>query len=116
MKVSIFRVEKPRGGAGPYDSQYWDELGDMFDAHRANTGHDTPANDPLLRRIAEDEHCGFATMADMDVWFDGYHDDLHKLGFIVAKYVVPAHIVRYGVNQAVFRRGDHIPVESVPIR
>lgn len=115
MKVSIYRVETPRGGAGPYDKALWDELEAMFCEHGSGT-HPGPADDPLLRGISDNEYCGFATLADLDEWFDGFHDALHKLGFLVAKYVVPAHIVRYGTKQAVFRRGDHFPVESMPIR
>jgi hypothetical protein len=48
-------------------------------------------------------------------WFEGFESVLHELGFIVAKYVIPVFLVRYGATQAVFRRGDYFPVEETAI-
>lgn len=115
MKVSIYRVEQPRGGFGPYSWEYVDALDGMFADHEGGI-HVSPKQDPLLGRIDPDERCGFATLEQLQEWFDGYEADLHELGFIIARYSVPVHIVRYGRTQAVFRRGDHFPVESTPLQ
>lgn len=115
MLVSIYRVEAPRGGCGPYNNEHGLILESMFEVHRAG-GHPSPLQDWILQGIRPDEHCGFATLEQLDEWFDGFHDVLHELGFIVAKYEIPVYKVRYGATQAVFRRGDLFPVESLPIR
>ena len=87
----------------------------MFVQHRSGS-HPGPCQDELLGHIDPDEHCGFATLEQLQEWFEGYESELGDLGFIVARYSVPVHIVRYGRTQAVFRRGDHFPVESTPLQ
>lgn len=114
MKVSVFRVETPRGGCGPYTREFEAELSEMFEAHRVG-GHPGPQGDELLKGILPKEHCGFATLEQLHKWFDGFHEALHQAGFVIAKYVVPVHLVRYGKTQLVFRRGDMFPVESEPV-
>lgn len=115
MKVSIYRVEQPRGGYGPYSPEFQGALGNMFAEHRSGNHHG-PAQDELLGHIDPDEHCGFATREQLQEWFAGYESELSDLGFIVARYSVPVHIVRYGRTQAVFRRGDHFPVETLALQ
>lgn len=110
MKVSIYRVEERRGGAGPYNKRNAETLGEMFAEHGSGS-HLSPQQDDLLLGIAADEHCGFATLEQLDQWFDGFHDRLHKLGFVVAHYIVPLNLVRYGKTQALFVRGDLFPTE-----
>jgi hypothetical protein len=86
----------------------------MFDDH-GNGDHPGPADDPQLGYISENEHCGFATLDALDEWFDGYHEALAELGFVIAKYSVPLNTVRYGRQQLVFNRGDHWPVEHMTL-
>lgn len=109
--VSIFRVETPRGGCGPYTAEYESVLGGMFAEHRAG-GHPGPVQDEMLGWIDPEEHCGFATREQLSAWFTGWLHLLAVNGFVGVRYAVPLHTVRYGRTQAVFRRGDHFPVES----
>lgn len=111
MLVSIYRVETARGGCGPYVAEYEDVFGNMFAKHRAGR-HPSPIQDELLGWIDPEEHCGFATRDQMEQWFAGFLRLLHVQNFVGARYAVPLHTVRYGRTQAVFRRGDHFPVES----
>jgi hypothetical protein len=114
VKVSIYRVEERRGGAGPYNRSNENTLGDMFAEHGSGT-HLSPQQDELLCGINPDEHCGFATLEQLHEWFDGFHAVLDKLGFVIAHYVVPLNLVRYGKTQALFVRGDSFPEEVMPI-
>lgn len=112
MKVSIYRVEERRGGAGPYNATNRQYLADMFAEHGSGT-HLSPVQDELLLGINADEHCGFATLEQLDEWFEGYHAVLDRLGFVIAHYVVPLNLVRYGKTQALFVRGDLFPIEQL---
>lgn len=114
MKVSIYRVEERRGGAGPYNKSNAVTLGAMFAEHGSGT-HLSPQQDELLLGIGADEHCGFATLEQLDEWFAGYHDALSELGFVVAHYVMPLNVVRYGKTQALFVRGDTFPIEYLAL-
>ncbi|UDL16698.1 hypothetical protein SEA_ATUIN_5 [Arthrobacter phage Atuin] len=115
MKVSIYRVEERRGGAGPYNRRNTAALGDMFAEHGSCGEHVPPQKDELLLGINADEHCGFATLEQLDAWFDGFHQRLADLGFMIAHYVVPLNLVRYGKTQALFVRGDSFPVEHLQL-
>lgn len=114
MLVSIYRVETPRGGCGPYTREYEHALGDMFAEHRSGS-HEGPLQDALLGRIDPAEHCGFATRDHLEVWFDGWLPLLATNGFVGTRYAVPIHTVRFGKAQALFRRGDRWPVETFPL-
>ena len=112
MKVSVLRVEQ-RGGHGPYSAEYEEALYAMFEDHRSGE-HPGPQDDPQLgKEILPGEHCGFATLDALDEWFEGYHDSLEELGFMIAKYSVPKELVRYGRQQLVFHRGDLWPTETM---
>lgn len=115
MLVSIYRVEAPRGGYGPYNKEHGELLEPMFEKHRSGS-HPSPRQDWILRGIQATEHCGFATREQLHEWFEGFEDLLHEAGFVLAKYVVPVFLVRYGATQAVFRRGDYFPVEETALR
>lgn len=108
------RVEQPRGGYGPYSPEYAEQLEAMFEDH-GNGDHSGPGDDPQLGFIQPEEHCGFATLDALDEWFDGYHEALAELGFVIAKYLVPMERVRYGRQQVVFTRGDLWPVEQMTL-
>jgi hypothetical protein len=114
VKVSIYRVEERRGGAGPYNNRNTATLGEMFAEHGSGT-HLSPHQDELLQGIESDEHCGFATLEQLDEWFHGFHAVLDRLGFVIAHYVVPLNLVRYGKTQALFVRGDLFPTETLPM-
>lgn len=86
----------------------------MFEDHRQGD-HPGPQDDPQLGGIQPEEHCGFATLDQLDAWFDGYHESLAELGFEIAKYLVPMERVRFGKQQLVFTRGDLWPVERITL-
>ena len=112
MKVSIYRVETPRGGCGPYTAEFEEVLGDMFTEHGECRQHPGPAQDDMLGWIDPAEHCGFATREQIYTWVDGWLPLLAETGFVGVRYVMPITLVRYGKLQAVFRRGDNWPVEQ----
>lgn len=87
----------------------------MFTAHD-DADHLDPRVDPLLKGITAEEYCGFATLDAVEDWFRGWFEPLQELGFIIAVYVVPLDRVRYGTQQALFRRGDFFPVKTMPMR
>lgn len=116
MLVSVYRVETPRGGCGPYNNEHKGLLEPMFEVHRAGE-HPSPVQDDLLGGyISPSEHCGFATLEQLDEWFSGFHGLLAELGFVRVKYVVPVHLVRYGKTQLVFQRGDFFPEATMPMQ
>jgi len=86
----------------------------MFEDH-ASGDNPGPQGDPQLGGIQPGEHCGFATLEALDDWFDGYHEALEALGFMIARYSVPLQLVRYGKQQVVFHRGDLFPVEYMTL-
>lgn len=108
------RVEQPRGGYGPYSPEYAEQLEAMFEDH-GNGEHPGPGDDPQLGFIQPGEHCGFATIDQLDEWFDGYHEALQAEGFVISKYLVPLQLVRFGKQQVVFARGDLWPVEQMSL-
>lgn len=115
MKVSIFRIEKPGGGAGPYADTSGHPMLAHMNAVHGDAEHPDPMDDPLLDGIYPDEHCGFATICDLDAWFTGYAEALAECGYVIAVYTVPLTAVRYGQKQAVFLRGDAVPMRTFPI-
>lgn len=106
-------MEQP-GGYGPYGPEFAEFLDAMFEDHSSGS-NPGPQDDPQLGFINEGEHCGFATLEALDEWFDGYHEALADLGFVIAKYLVPIERVRYGKQQLVFDRGDLWPVETLTL-
>ena len=115
MKVSVFRVEKPNGD-GPYADLAQKMLCEHMNAVHGDADHPDPEEDPMLDGIMPDEHCGFATLCDLEAWFAGYEDILDDCGYGIAVYTVPLALVRYGHNQALFVRGDAVPVRTMPMQ
>jgi len=113
IKVSVFRVETA-DGSGPYGTD--NPFIEHMNAVHGDAEHPSPEDDPLLDGIYPDEFCGFATLNDLEEWFAGYEDVLADAGFEISVYTVPLYSVRYGLQQAVFLRGDTLPVRSFPMR
>lgn len=67
--------------------------------------YDQNGEHPMLG-IAEDEYCGFHSITQLRNWFDidNNFKALHRRGHGIARYLVPANKVRYGVSQVVFQR------------
>jgi hypothetical protein len=114
MRVSIMRVEKPNG-EGPYMDSSDNKMLVHMNAVHGDEDHPDPDDDPMLAGIYPDEHCGFATLCDLEAWFSGYEDVLAEEGYGIAVYTVPLQSVRYGGKQALFLRGDLEPVRTLPI-
>lgn len=115
MKVSVFRVEKPNGD-GPYADDADKNLYDHMNAVHGDADHPDPEDDPMLGGINPEEHCGFATLCDLEAWFAGYEDILHECGYGISVYTLPLALVRWGNNQALFVRGDAVPVRTMTMR
>lgn len=114
MKVSVFRVEKPNGD-GPYADDNR-TLCEQMNAVHGDADHPDPEDDPMLSGINPDEHCGFALLCQLEEWFSGYEDILTECGYGISVYTMPLQSVRYGHNQAVFVRGDAVPVRTMTMR
>lgn len=78
--------------------------------------HPDPDDDHMLEGIYPDEHCGFATLCALENWFAGYEDALAEEGYGISVYTVPLQSVRYGAKQALFLRGDLMPVRTFEMR
>lgn len=115
MKVSVFRVEKPNGD-GPYADDADSDLYAHMNAVHGDADHPDPEDDPMLGQIYPDEHCGFATLCDLESWFSGYDDVLADAGYSISVYTMPFTSVRYGSNQALFLRADAVPVRTMSMR
>lgn len=115
MKVSVFRVELPNGD-GPYADDTNSKMFEHMNAVHGDADHPDPEDDDMLGCIHPDEHCGFATLCDLESWFAGYEDVLAECGYRIAVYTMPLTLVRYGHNQALFVRGDAVPVRTMSMR
>lgn len=113
VKVSVFRVEDAYG-KGPYESD--SPVIAAMNAMHGNADHPSPAEDPMLGHVYPTENCCFATLCELEEWFAGYEDDLADAGYEISVYTVPLDHVRYGKQQAVFRRGDTYPVRTMSMR
>jgi hypothetical protein len=115
MKVSVFRVEKPNGD-GPYADDADSKMFEHMNAVHGDADHPDPADDDMLDGIYPDESCGFATLCDLETWFDGYEDILADAGFRISVYTIELQLVRYGRNQALFIKHDAVPVRTLRMR
>lgn len=68
-----------------------------------------------IAELLPTEYCGFVNREHLDEWFRGYKTYLHAEGFLIAVYSVPKNRVRFGHKQVVFRRGDLVPHEQMPL-
>lgn len=115
MRVSVFRVEKPNGD-GPYADGADKNLYEHMNAVHGDADHPSPEDDPMLGEIYPDEHCGFAALCQLEEWFAGYEDILDECGYGISVYTVPLAHVRYGHQQALFVRGDAVPIRTMRMR
>lgn len=119
MKITMFRVELP-DGTGPYfaeideDLSLAEELWHMRYNH-SDDAHANPGNDPMLNYIANDEVCGFSTLAELETWFAGYEDALTEAGFSIVAYTVPYVSCRFGMNQTLFLKKDAEWSRTMPL-
>lgn len=111
MKITMFRVEDQYGN-GPYalaDGTFRSGEGTglkmMYVSH-GDESHPTPYEDDKLCGIADDEICGFATLAALEEWFSGWEDTLEDAGYHISAYTVPYTSCRFGTEQDVFLRKD----------
>lgn len=111
--ITVYRVESWRG-AGPYQDDLREHLGEMFSHHDSSGAHPRPINDGI-HSLSTQEYCGFASMELLRGWFKGHKRALSRAGFNVAVYRVPPPLVRFGRRQLVFERGDRLPYEHLPI-
>lgn len=102
--VKVYRYEHPSDTFGPYrfrlefEDTYQKELDEMLHAHGDDDHPSISRREALLElgygrgyddTIDIEVKYGCVTLEDLDRWFDGYHDLLHKAGFMLAEYDVP---------------------------
>jgi hypothetical protein len=86
-------------------------LGDrLADAHWDDE-HPVPLRDGIGWIDVEVEVCGFASVADLEAWFDGWLSELSEAGYHRYHYRVPAEHVRTGRHQTV----APLPAEPVAV-
>lgn len=108
----VYRVEHPLTHEGPYKhlsirSEHTDITAKMVRKHNNDiANHPTPHNDGLRMQNPDAYHCGFATLHAMRRWFDGYLDELHRIGFVLAELEVLDSGVFSGRKQVIFRPRD----------
>ncbi len=107
--ITLYRVEDPDTGHGPYNARGWDGYGAMRNAHQGRR-HPAPWMDHELGSIRMVEVCACDSPATLKAWFAGFWGDLAAAGFEVRAYTLPAECVRIGkYGQAVFDRDDAPP-------
>ncbi|WP_030737294.1 hypothetical protein [Streptomyces sp. NRRL S-31] len=113
--MKVWRVEHSTANGwcaplGPYRTSYSalpikdrEILHGMGRSHADGT-HRAPGLDPDIRYIDADEVCGLDSREALDTWFQGWHTELERTGFMVSVYEVPTKSVRCGSNgQVVFK-------------
>lgn len=113
--MKVWRVEhgehqdqeqRPYGPYRTYGNLPTEGLADMYGAHCGGV-HATPYGDPKLMGISFGELCALESRTALDAWFDGWHEVLDSLGYVISVYEVPARSVRKGSNgQVVFTYTD----------
>lgn len=94
--MKVYRVEHRTYGHGPYlvpvdnypesgedDTAYYDAValsGKLCSDHAFSDEHPPPT------LIYPNEVCAFESRQDLDRWFDGWHDYLRVVGYIVRVY------------------------------
>lgn len=104
----VYRVEHPLTHEGPYrhlsmrneHTRITEKMVTRHNNDRYN--HPTPYNDGIRNNWREC-CCGFSTLDSLHRWFDGYLEELHHIGFALAKIEVPNDDVAFGEKQVVFR-------------
>jgi len=84
---TIYRIEHPTNGYGPYQSKI---SGFCYSKHPVMRKHDEQdPTRPIVRDFIEpDEYCGFLSLQDLHRWFKGCLYDLFVAGFKIVKYEV----------------------------
>ncbi len=115
--MHVFRVETLDGN-GPYQRsrltiEQRNKLEDMYNDHCNEFFHPAPWSDRYLLTIAENEYCGFISIAQLRKWFAGWLDILAELEFVVTVYDVPEDAVRSSNHQALIRNKGNYPQVAV---
>lgn len=113
MNIHVYRIEHPSNSIGPYQTDSHKEiasanpkewnawLGLLYGKHDAVNGRPTLGAENLAA-VFDDQRCAFLNLVDLRWWFDGALDWLHILGFQIATYEVPGHLIARGRKQIVF--------------
>lgn len=79
--------------------------------------HPSPQADPNLNTIYDDEVCGFASLDELNNWFEDFGDRLASAGFHIWEYEVPEFSYRVGrFGQVVFRKEDAVLIGHEPFK
>lgn len=99
--IKVYRYEHPSDTFGPYRYRKW--FKDEIERELESMGLEHSDNDhpPIIREDALQElgydrfdddiefKYGCVTLEDLNRWFDGHHNLLHRAGFVLAEYDVP---------------------------
>ncbi|MEV6419681.1 hypothetical protein [Streptomyces sp. NPDC051662] len=79
--------------------------------------HPSPQADPNLNTIHDDEVCGFASLDELNGWFEDFGDRLSAAGFHVWEYEAPEFSYRVGkFGQVVFRKDAAVLIGHEPFK
>lgn len=125
---TVYRVEHAEGGYGPYLKQEADEdlslytethyeVAGLHDAHRASVEHPPPGMDGLMWDITDEHVHGVDSLELLDTWFEGFHKELDKAGFVIRVYKAPKATTFTGESgkQTIFIKADSKVVDTLPI-
>lgn len=104
--MKFYRVQDA-DNRGPYNCDF-DELLPMMQAHQQ--GHDLGTHPAVWREhmsvFMSGEHvCGFASWGKLTRWFEGFGDDLHRVGFSIAVFEIPECEIFLGERQDIVDSG-----------
>jgi hypothetical protein len=85
---------------GPYSSDN-NSCFEMIVAHNDSENHPHPQIDGLNLFIMW--YCGSISYEGLNEWFEGWHEKLHELGFVLYTYEVDDYDVQVGNYQSIAR-------------
>jgi hypothetical protein len=107
--------------SGPYTCKnvpidQYEKLTGMGWRH-SDARHPSPQADPNLNTIHDDEVCGFASLDELNGWFEDFGDRLSAAGFHIWEYEAPEFSYRVGAfGQVVFRKDAAVLIGHEPFK
>lgn len=109
--MKVFRVQRKSDGRGPY----WQQEDNHLAAKHSDAAHPTPQEEDL--GITSDDFCGFASMRQLNKWFDKEDlDELHDKGYHLIQFEVPRYCMQVARNQAIFERAEARQIKTYSLK
>jgi hypothetical protein len=112
---TVYRVQHPETGEGPYGDYDHPEIGRLMYAHQ-NEAHPGPRNWASgMREWTPGMIFGFADREDLDEWFKGWKMRLYRAGYVITRWEVEMDAIVFGHSQLAFWQEKGKLVETLPM-